>query len=79
MSDLKEMFVEYDRLDVIVDEAKAALEKATVARSQSVKEIATAISPKKKLLRNGRELTLVTRGETYFFRGSKNMDDLVEV
>ena len=77
--DLKTMFAEYDLLDQSVNKAKDALEKALVARSKSVKTIAVAIAPKKKLLRNGRELTLVVRGNTYYFRGSKSTDDLVEV
>lgn len=79
MSSLKEKFVVYDAADLAWREAKKALEAATVVRSNAVKAIAEEIAPKKKLLREGCELTIVVRGETYFFRGKSDKSDLVEV
>jgi cell division protein FtsB len=77
--ELKELFSQYDQADAHWEIKKAELEKATRERSEVVKQIALAIDPKKKLLRAGRELTVVVRGETYFFRGAKSSSDVVEV
>lgn len=79
MLDLKEKFVVYDAADLAWHNAKKALEEATIVRSNAVKAIADEIAPRKKLLRNGCELTIVVRGETAFFRSSSNKSNLVEV
>lgn len=75
----------YDVADQKWEDAKAALEAATVERSEAVKVIAEAIAPAKKFLRSGRELTIVVRPSadgttsTFFFRGSKESKGLIEV
>jgi len=76
---LKELFAEYDNMDDKVSQAKQALEEVLKARSDVVRKIGTEIAPKKKLTRGGRELTIVVRGETHFFRGAKSDDDKVVV
>lgn len=75
--ELKELFAQYDQADAHWEDKKVELEKAAQERSEVVKQIALAIAPKKKLSRNNRELTIVVRGETYFFRGGKSTDVVV--
>lgn len=70
MSDLKELFVEYDKRDKKWNDLKEELEEAVRQRSAVVKQIAESVAPKKKVVRNGATLTIVVRGETYFFRGA---------
>ena len=77
--ELQELFAQYDAADAAWEQRKVELDQATRARSEVVKQIALAIAPKKKLLRQGRELTVVVRGETFFFRGAKSSTDVVEV
>lgn len=76
---LKDLCVEYDAANSKVDECKAALVQAEKDRSEIVKRIASEIAPKKKFIRAGKEITIVVRGSTYFFRGSKGESGLVEV
>ena len=76
---LKELCIEYDAANARVDECKKALVEAEQARSEIVKRIASEIAPKKKFIRAGKEVTIVARGNTFFFRGSKSESGLVEV
>jgi hypothetical protein len=82
---ISELFAAYDSADEVVVQAKAAKEAAERVRSDACKAIALAIAPKKKVLRAGRELTVVVRDNksegftTYFFRGAKSGDDAVVV
>ncbi len=76
---LKELCIEYDAADVRVAECKAALIQAEAARSEVVKRIATEVAPAKKFIRAGKEITIVQRNETFFFRGAKSKSGLVEV
>jgi hypothetical protein len=76
---LKDLCVQYDAADAEVSERKAALEQALQARSAIVKAISGEIAPKKKFIRGGKEITIVARGDTFFFRGSKSETGLVEI
>jgi hypothetical protein len=84
--DLKEAFVEYDKANEVWEQAKAALEDATRARSETVKMIAGMVAPKKRILRAGKEFSIVARpvkstgDTTYFMRlAGASPDDVVEV
>lgn len=77
--DLKEKFAAYKECDSKVMALKAELEKALAEKSDAVKAIATEIAPKKRIVCGGRELTVVIRGSTYFFKGEGKNDDAVEV
>lgn len=74
MSDLKTLCEEYDRLDAIVTQKKNEVEQALKARSNCVETIAKAAAPKKRIIRNGREITIVDKKGTWFFRGAKSGD-----
>jgi hypothetical protein len=76
---LKELITNYDAATAIVEEKKLDLEKAVAARSDIVRLISAEISPSKKFLRSGKELTIVVRGETFFLRGAKTSAGLVDV
>lgn len=76
---VKELCSEYDRADLDVSDKKSALENSLKTRSDIVKNIAVSIAPKKKFIRAGREVTIVQRGETFFFRGSKGEGGLLEI
>ena len=65
---LKLLLVEYDYADKSVSAKKVELELAIKERSNVVNCILDANEGKKKLRRDGKELTIVVRGETYFFR-----------
>ena len=81
MATLQELFVEYDQADRAWEEKKKELEEATRLRSNAVKAIAESpeLKGKKKITRHGATLTIVVRGDTYFFRGKPSADDAVEV
>ena len=76
---LQELMAYYDETNTAWEEKKAELEQAARRRSEVVKQIAEAIAPKKRVIRHGRELTVVQRGETYFFKGNSKSSDAVEV
>lgn len=80
-SNLKELFAQYDAANQEVQEAKAHVVTCEYERSAIVKQIAEAIAPKKKITRGGKEMTIISRGETYYFRGPKdtNPEDVVSV
>lgn len=77
--DLKELCGQYDVADSEVETQKRILDEAIRKRSDIVKSIAGVLAPKKKFIKGGKEITIVVRGETYFFRGSKQDSGLVEV
>lgn len=79
MPTLKEVIAQYDHATSVVEEKKAALELAVKERSDVVRLIAAEILPKKKFTRAGKEITIVVRGETWFLRGSKVEEGLVDV
>jgi len=81
MATLQELFVEYDKADAEWEQKKTELEEATRVRSDKVKAIAESpeLKGKKKITRKGATLTIVARGDTYFFRGKPSADDAVEV
>lgn len=64
----------YNEADKFASEKKNELDDAMKKRSDVVKEISKTIAPKKKFMLNGREMTIVVRGETYFLRGPKGDD-----
>lgn len=76
---VRALFEEYDEKDREWDAAKVAVETATIARSAVVEKIAKLIAPRKKLMRNGQALTLVVRGNTFFWRGLGKEKDVFEV
>ena len=78
---LKELFSQYDAANQEVQEARAHLATLETERGEIVKAIAQAIAPKKKITRGGKELTIVSRGNTHYFRGPKetNPEDVVSV
>jgi hypothetical protein len=76
---LKELIASYDAATSVVEEKKLDLERAVAARSDIVKMIATEILPKKKFLRGEKLHTIVVRGSTWFLRGSKSEEGLVDV
>ena len=76
---LKELCLDYDKATAEVEAKKAELDVALQARSKIVEAISKEIAPKKKFLRAGKEITIVIRGDTFFFRGSKQESGLVEV
>lgn len=73
------LFSQYEEKDTAVAECKRAAVTAEKTRSDVVRSILEANGGKKKIRRNGQELTIVIRGETHFFRGSKQSDDVTEV
>jgi hypothetical protein len=76
---MKAALVQYDAADKKVEDIKAQLEVALSERSNVVKTILGANDGVKKFRRSGKELTIVIRGDTYFFRGSKEKGNLVDV
>jgi hypothetical protein len=76
---LKDKFLAYDSINTKLDEIKAVMDAALKERSSIVEQIALEISPKKKVLRAGKELTVVARNGHYFFRGGKSDDSVVSI
>ena len=77
---LSELFAQYDEADLEVENCKSALETATVARSEVVRKMANVIAPQKRLRRNGRELSVVQRDDTFFLRGVKERPkDMIDI
>lgn len=79
ITQVRELFTQYDLRDAAVEHAKAELDKALQVRSEVVKQIGEMIAPAKRITRNGKELTLVVRGNTYFWRGKGKPGDTFEV
>lgn len=77
--DLKEKFAAYKACDAKAEGLRAELEKALREKSEAVKAIAQEIAPKKRIVCGGKELTVVVRGSTYFFKGEGKNDDAVEI
>ena len=77
--DLKEKFAAYKECDARVETLKAQLDKALKEKSEFVKAIAIEIAPKKRIIHGGKELTVVVRGDTYFFKGEGKAADAVEI
>lgn len=79
-SRLSDLFAQYREADEEVAEAERMKEAAVSKRSRIVKEISEAVGGKKVRYR-GDKLTIVQRGETWFFRGRerKEEDGIVEV
>ena len=77
--DLKEKMAHYKTCAARETELKAELEKVLREKSEAVKAIAHEIAPKKRIVCEGRELTVVTRGSTYFFKGEGKSSDVVEI
>lgn len=73
------LLAQYDQKNSAVAECKLAAVKAEFDRSKVVQAILDANGGKKKLRRNGQELTIVVRGDTFFFRSSKDSSDITEV
>lgn len=82
---IKALFVEYEEKDDLIEQAKAAVEKAVQARSDVVKKIAAASGGKKKLRYKGQEVTIVSKAnkttntETFFFRGKTRDEDALDI
>ncbi len=76
---IKDKFETYDAHTARLAELNAEIKKVERERSEVVKAIGIEIAPKRKVLRSGRELTLVARGDTHFFKGASSKDDVVEV
>jgi hypothetical protein len=77
---LKDKFAAYDEKTNQLAALAEAAERVTKERSDIVKSIAEEVSPKKKILRGGKEMTIVSRNETWFLRGAnKPADDKVAV
>lgn len=69
---VRELFAAYDRAELDLQNANNAAANAIAARSDLVAQIAKLVSPLKRVIRGGKELTIVSRGDTHFLRGSKN-------
>lgn len=76
---LKDKFAVYKEHDLKCQELKDQLDAALKEKSEAVKAIASEIAPKKKVIYGGKELTVVVRGSTYFFKGEGKIDDSVVV
>lgn len=76
---LKELCTRYDEADAVVAAKQAEVEAAIKARSEAVKAIGEAIAPAKKFVRAGQQITVVTRGDLFFFRAPKEIEGLVSV
>lgn len=79
-SRLSDLFEQYRRIDEDVADAERMKEAAVAKRSSIVKEISEVVGGKKVRYR-GDKLTIVQRGDTWFFRGreKKEEEGIVEV
>jgi hypothetical protein len=71
-AEITELFTEYDAADLEVENRKNALEAAISTRSDVVRKIGNVIAPLKRVSRNGKQLTVVQRGDHFFIRGQKD-------
>ena len=76
--EIKLAFDKYDQADAEVDKAKVAYEQALKLRSDCVKAIFDATFSKGPYSHRGNQIKVVTRGDTWFFRG-KSKDGVIEV
>lgn len=75
---LPDLFREYAAQDTSVANAKAALEAQLASRSEVVREIFNT-NGKGPFRYRGSELTIVQRGETFYFRGKTDKSAVIEV
>lgn len=76
---LVSLLSEYDAANAKVAELQEQVVAAIRLRSGITRAILEANGGKKKLRRSGKELSIVTRGDTCFFRGAKEGDNITEV
>lgn len=82
---INKLFESFESANADWKKAKAEVEVVYARQSDIVKQISEAIHPAKKIRWRGQELTIVYRpfkdgsGGSYFFRGLKSDDDIVEV
>ena len=80
VANVKNIIAEYDEKNLDVEDARKALNARLIDRSAVVKRLAHAIAPKKKIVREGKEFTVVVRGDNYFLRGaSTDPEDVVSL
>lgn len=76
---LMQLFSQYEGNDSKVDECKREMDRAIKDRSDTVELILAANNGKKKIRRNGKEMSIVVRGNTHFFRGAKDNEDITDL
>ena len=76
---LVERFVRYDAIDNEIAECKAKVDKLLQERSQTVELILHANDGGKRLVRKGKEMLIVSRGNTFFFKGKTEHKDITEI
>ena len=69
MTDINNLYAAFIETDALWEERKRQVEESYSLRSDAVKAIAQAIAPSKKFVHNGKELTVVVRGDSWFLRG----------
>ena len=79
IKNLKSLFAAYDAKEAELQQAKAEVEKAQQARSEVIQAIVDASDGKKKFDRGGKVLTVVRRGETLFFRGTSDNEEIISI
>jgi len=73
--ELSKLFETFDNADKEWEARKAAVETSYKERSNAVEAIAKLIAPQKKIRRAGKELTIVVRGTSWFFKGAGKKDN----
>lgn len=83
---LAALLKQFDEADASWEEKKKQVDAEYSKRSDIVKAIALVIAPSKKLRYKGQDLTIVCRsskkgseGESWFFKGTKQDEDIVEI
>jgi hypothetical protein len=79
LQQIKDLFVEYEKRKETLIQKKKEVDAALNARSEVVNKIAALIAPKKKLTYKGKDLTVVQRGDTVFFRGLSDDSNEIKI
>lgn len=81
---ISELFKDYDKANAEWQAAKKLVEETYAKRSETIKLIFLANDSKKHLKRRTptgsvQQLTIVRRGETFFFRGEDSESEVIEL
>lgn len=76
---LKTLLSQYEEKEGILSEKKREVEEALSERSKVVALIASTIAPAKRFNYKGAVVTIVVRGDTFFFRGLGKEGEMVKI
>lgn len=76
---LKALFTEYEGIDSKVEALKQQIEKLNDKRKDLVKKIFEANGENPKIKKSGVLLTIVQRGDNFFFRGHSDKGGVTEI